>query len=133
MNIVILKSRTRISCPVAHEWLNPSFKMKRSTSITKSRESDRLRHLFAHCTESLNYQVLHKMAENFAYFGETLINQNVGCCGMAGTFGHETAHEMSKAIYAQSWQVKIADKPLNLPSDWLLLPLTSQTYDASGA
>ena len=33
---------------------------------------------------------------------------------MAGTFGHETAHiEMSKAIYAQSWQVKIADKPLN--------------------
>ena len=33
----------------------------------------------------------------------------VGCCGMAGAFGHEAVHyEESKGIYEQSWQPKIS-------------------------
>ena len=49
----------------------------------------------------------------FTHFGEKLVVENVGCCGMAGTFGHETQHlAMSKAIYEQSWHKKINNKPL---------------------
>ena len=32
-----------------------------------------------------------------------------GCCGMAGTYGHEAGHRAtSERIYALSWQEKVA-------------------------
>lgn len=34
----------------------------------------------------------------------------VGCCGMSGSFGHETKHiDMSKHIYNLSWKDKIQE------------------------
>ena len=113
----ILKAeRGNFHVQLAHEWLKSVIQNETLNVSKKAVESDRLPwHLFAHCTESTELpSATQDWQQIFAYFGETLINQNVGCCGMAGTFGHETAHiEMSKAIYAQSWQVKMADKPLN--------------------
>lgn len=47
----------------------------------------------------------------FSAFGENLQIQNVGCCGMAGVFGHEVQNQsMSRAIYDASWHEKLAGK-----------------------
>ena len=43
--------------------------------------------------------------EVFSVFDLTLKPIAVGCCGMAGTYGHEKNHlENSKKIYQLSWQ-----------------------------
>jgi Fe-S oxidoreductase len=67
-------------------------------------------HLFAHCSEKtalpsseLDWQAV------FSKFGLTLNVIPVGCCGMAGTYGHETEHlENSIGIYNLSWRSKIS-------------------------
>lgn len=100
---------------LAHEWLNGVIKNGELENCKKTAENDRLPwYLFAHCTESTALPASMKEWQGiFAHFGEQLTVENVGCCGMAGTFGHETAHlEMSKAIYQQSWQQKLQNKPL---------------------
>ncbi|MDO9960464.1 FAD-binding and (Fe-S)-binding domain-containing protein [Glaesserella parasuis] len=101
---------------LAHEWLLAQLKNGSLDHCKKSAETDRLPwHLFAHCTESTSLpNSLKEWQQIFAHFGETLTEENIGCCGMAGTFGHETKHlAMSKGIYAQSWQVKLQGKNLS--------------------
>jgi FAD/FMN-containing dehydrogenase/Fe-S oxidoreductase len=65
--------------------------------------------LFAHCTEATNASESVKSWQKvFALIGQRLEIENVGCCGMAGTYGHEVAqYETSKIIYSQSWEPKI--------------------------
>ncbi len=72
-------------------------------------------YLFPHCTEStMQVASSQQWQQLFALFNAKLEIEKVGCCGMAGTFGHETAHlAMSKAIYAQSWQEKLKGKDLS--------------------
>lgn len=67
--------------------------------------------LFAHCTEATNANAsLASWQAVFAMAGQTLLVESVGCCGMAGTFGHESRHvQTSKTIYTQSWQPKIEE------------------------
>ncbi len=62
--------------------------------------------LLGHCTEKTVIPTSEKQWQNiFAAFGLTLNPVAVGCCGMAGTFGHETKHlEDSKALFELSWQ-----------------------------
>ncbi|MGY6772233.1 D-2-hydroxyglutarate dehydrogenase YdiJ [Gallibacterium sp. ZY190522] len=69
-------------------------------------------YLFPHCTESsLSPNSSKQWQAIFAKFGEKLEIVQVGCCGMAGTYGHETVHEQtSKEIYQLSWAKKIQDK-----------------------
>lgn len=101
---------------LAHEWLLAQLKNGSLDHCKKSAETDRLPwHLFAHCTESTSLpNSLKEWQQIFAHFGETLTAENIGCCGMAGTFGHETKYlAMSKGIYAQSWQVKLQGKTLS--------------------
>ena len=101
---------------LAHEWLIEQIKSGILDNCKKSSKTDRLPwHLFAHCTETTELPASSKEWQQiFAHFGETLVSEKVGCCGMAGTFGHETAHvEMSKAIYQQSWQQKLKNAPLD--------------------
>lgn len=67
--------------------------------------------LLGHCTEKT---MLPDAAKDwtaiFQFFGLRLRTVAVGCCGMAGTFGHETDHfQESKGIYQLSWQAAIAD------------------------
>src|SRR5690606_2772910 len=41
----------------------------------------------------------------FAALGQNVSIVETGCCGMAGTYGHESANvATSKIIYSQSWQ-----------------------------
>lgn len=100
---------------LANEWLAKLLNTDHLAHYKKMPTSDRLPwHLFTHCTESSSLPNSHKQWQQiFAHFGEILTEEKTGCCGMAGTFGHETKHiAMSKAIYAQSWQQKLQNKDL---------------------
>lgn len=69
-------------------------------------------HLMTHCTEKTNSATAIKDWQAvYSILGLELKVENVGCCGMAGTYGHETKNkEMSKTIYDLSWKEKI-DNP----------------------
>lgn len=62
--------------------------------------------LLAHCTEKTSApQSLKQWQAIYAAFGQELEILSAGCCGMSGTFGHETAHyQDSKEIYDLSWR-----------------------------
>ena len=62
--------------------------------------------LMSHCTEKTNAAPSVKQWQTiFADLGLELSVVATGCCGMAGTFGHESANQTaSKEIYSQSWQ-----------------------------
>jgi FAD/FMN-containing dehydrogenase/Fe-S oxidoreductase len=68
--------------------------------------------LLAHCTEKTNAPNSIKDWQTvFNTLGHKLDIINVGCCGMAGTYGHETRNvETSKYIYSLSWQ-EVVNKP----------------------
>lgn len=61
--------------------------------------------LMPHCTESTNASgSLNHWKKIFEAFGQDLSIENVGCCGMSGTFGHEARNlETSKRLYQMSW------------------------------
>lgn len=63
-------------------------------------------YLFGHCTESTALPASSgQWAAIFKHFGARLESVSVGCCGMAGTYGHEAKnHQNSLGIYALSWQ-----------------------------
>ncbi|ASG69015.1 4Fe-4S ferredoxin [Francisella halioticida] len=65
--------------------------------------------LFNHCTEkSLSADTATHWQEIFTHFGIKTKIAKVGCCGMSGSFGHETKHiDDSKHIYNLSWKDKI--------------------------
>jgi len=68
--------------------------------------------LLAHCTEKTSAPASNKQWQKvFQHLGQSLTVEAVGCCGMAGTYGHESANiENSKALYAMSWKSVIEDK-----------------------
>lgn len=65
--------------------------------------------LMPHCTEKTNATA--SMAQwkiIFDTLGHSLDVMDLGCCGMAGTYGHETRNrETSSTIYNQSWRKAI--------------------------
>ncbi|MGO1535021.1 MAG: D-2-hydroxyglutarate dehydrogenase YdiJ [Halomonas sp.] len=65
--------------------------------------------LLSHCTEKTNAPGSPKAWQQvFAAFGLELELMASGCCGMSGTYGHETRNTAtSKTIYAQSWQPQV--------------------------
>jgi Fe-S oxidoreductase len=69
------------------------------------RESKAEYRLLPHCTErTLAPGSLRTWQDGFARCGLTLHILPSGCCGMAGTYGHETEHRAtSELIYSQSW------------------------------
>ncbi|GGI88997.1 D-2-hydroxyglutarate dehydrogenase YdiJ [Shewanella gelidii] len=60
----------------------------------------------SHCTESTAKPSTPKDWQTiFARLGAELNTVSLGCCGMAGTYGHETANiENSKALFDMSWK-----------------------------
>ncbi len=66
-------------------------------------------YLFAHCTEKTaepNYS--NDWETIFNHFGAKLTDVAIGCCGMAGTYGHGALKvDESKQIYNLSWQEEI--------------------------
>ncbi|KAA1180315.1 FAD-binding oxidoreductase [Rhizobium tropici] len=67
--------------------------------------------LLAHCTEKTNAPAaLKQWSVLFGRLGIKLDMPDTGCCGMAGTFGHEVRNRaISEKLYAMSWQDRIAE------------------------
>jgi FAD/FMN-containing dehydrogenase/Fe-S oxidoreductase len=89
------------------EWL--ATKELTNTQPSKSSDKSKTYHLLAHCTEKTNAAPAIKNWQHiFEQLGHKLEIINVGCCGMAGTYGHETANvATSKKIYSLSWSAVI--------------------------
>ena len=88
------------------EWLTPQL----ASLPPVTRETAPVYKLFAHCSEKTAVPTSHQdWQQIFAHFGAELQPMSVGCCGMAGTYGHERKHlDDSKGIYALSWQQPVA-------------------------
>ncbi|CAM3586259.1 putative FAD-linked oxidoreductase [Vibrio aerogenes CECT 7868] len=93
-----------------HEWLLPRLS---DTDFSEVVADESPWYLFAHCTEKTKLPNSEKeWCEIFEHFGARLKPVSVGCCGMAGTFGHEAdKYQMSEDIYALSWRGNLAQLP----------------------
>jgi Fe-S oxidoreductase len=69
--------------------------------------------LLPHCTERTNAPgAVRDWQALFAHLGLWLEVPAAGCCGMAGTYGHEARHRpTSEAIYGLSWARHVAEAP----------------------
>ncbi len=69
--------------------------------------------LLPHCTERTNAPgAVRDWQAVFAHLGLRLDVPAAGCCGMAGTYGHEARHRgTSEAIYGLSWARHVAQSP----------------------
>ncbi|WP_421439614.1 D-2-hydroxyglutarate dehydrogenase YdiJ [Agrobacterium tumefaciens] len=84
------------------EWL--------STSLSRDLPlADKQYRLLPHCTERATAQTsLQDWATVFSRLGLRLHIAASGCCGMAGTYGHETRNvKTSRAIFDMSWRRQI--------------------------
>ncbi|EEX49631.1 FAD linked oxidase, C-terminal domain protein [Pasteurella dagmatis ATCC 43325] len=113
---ILKEKRGEFQVLTSHEWLKTQLDTLKAT-LQNIEKTDRTFtpqqwHLFPHCTESTALPNSAKEWQQiFALFQQELSVENVGCCGMAGTFGHETKHfDMSAAIYGLSWAKKLAGK-----------------------
>ncbi|WP_419209577.1 FAD-binding and (Fe-S)-binding domain-containing protein [Photobacterium leiognathi subsp. mandapamensis] len=102
---VLKETRGKFEVLTAHEWLLPLLPELKQYNST----DDQPWYLFAHCTEKTKLPNAEKQwGEIFNHFGVTLQSIAVGCCGMAGTFGHEKDKlETSKGVYNLSWKPNI--------------------------
>ncbi|NBI13473.1 FAD-binding protein [[Haemophilus] felis] len=110
---ILKEKRGQFNVLTAHEWLH-SEQTKIQKQIETHSVKDAQWYLFPHCTESTALPNSAKEWQQiFTWFKQDLLVENVGCCGMAGIFGHETKHlEMSKEIYHLSWAGKLKGKNL---------------------
>jgi FAD/FMN-containing dehydrogenase/Fe-S oxidoreductase len=105
--------RGDFSVLLAHEWLLTVIDQQNTklaiASLTNKKPKATYK-LFAHCTEKTALAGSEgQWRDIFQVFGLTLENVSVGCCGMAGTYGHEQVNfENSKSLYSMSWQDKVA-------------------------
>ncbi|MEI6893945.1 MAG: FAD-binding and (Fe-S)-binding domain-containing protein [Colwellia sp.] len=99
---------------LAHEWLLNFIKQDtafKGIAAPTERSKGKAFKLFAHCTEKtalVNSE--NEWQAIFEHFGLSLEKVSVGCCGMAGTYGHEKVNlDNSKGLFALSWQPKLAE------------------------
>ncbi|MDK1186019.1 D-2-hydroxyglutarate dehydrogenase YdiJ [Cronobacter turicensis] len=85
---------------LVHEWLTTALAERPAAPV-----GGESWYLFGHCTEVTALPgTAGQWAAIFAKFGAKLEGVNVGCCGMAGTYGHEVKnHANSLGIYELSW------------------------------
>ena len=102
-----LGKNVRFKVKMIQEWLSE----KLPSLPTMRQLIDREFNLFNHCTEkSLSPIASDQWLKVFEHFGIKTKIAKVGCCGMSGSFGHESKHvETSKQIYGLSWKQKIKD------------------------
>lgn len=105
---ILGNKRGKFEVKLVNEWLMTVLATKPAAKLTAEKW-----YLLGHCTEmSLLADSAQQWIKIFAQFGRQLINVNVGCCGMAGTYGHEVKHlANSKGIYALSWGNRLQKLP----------------------
>ncbi len=104
---ILGQERGDFSVLLAHEWLSKISLSQSDLSENKKNRKDFV--LFSHCTEKTALPTSEReWQEIFSRLGLKLTSVPLGCCGMAGTFGHESSHiEESTGIYNLSWQSAI--------------------------
>jgi FAD/FMN-containing dehydrogenase/Fe-S oxidoreductase len=100
------KLRGKFNVQLFQEWLLPRLKGEKKALTEKQF------YLFGHCTEKTAEPASGSdWAKIFNHYGANFNNVAVGCCGMAGTFGHDVDKvEQSKAIYSLSWEAEVAKR-----------------------
>ncbi|MCQ9327944.1 FAD-binding and (Fe-S)-binding domain-containing protein [Pelistega suis] len=95
----------KVNVQLLQEWLLKWLANNPAPTVT----TDKVYQLAAHCTERTQVASTNKQWQDiFKAFGIKLETPNLGCCGMAGTYGHEQEHkELSRGIYEQSWQAVV--------------------------
>lgn len=104
-NQILGDKRGDFNVLLVHEWL---FAEKDNLTLPQLNSATDYQ-LFGHCTEKTalpnsetQWQAI------FESFGLKLGKIAVGCCGMAGTYGHEVSNlGNSKDLYRMSWQDKV--------------------------
>jgi Fe-S oxidoreductase len=96
-----LKLAQAQECPpvlLPQEWLLQALPQREGSAGTRYR-------LLAHCTEKTNVPAsVGQWEQVFARLGLQLAPMTSGCCGMSGTYGHESRNvATSKVIFEQSW------------------------------
>ncbi|WP_318373243.1 FAD-binding and (Fe-S)-binding domain-containing protein [Enterobacter sp.] len=102
--------RGEFNVQLVHEWLPAVLE-----NVEPRVVSGEAWYLFGHCTEVTALPgTPGQWASIFARFGAKLENISVGCCGMAGTYGHEVKnHASSLGIYELSWHQAMQRLPRN--------------------
>jgi len=105
---ILGESRGSFQVQLVHEWLDVWLAERPA-----QQQSGESWYLFGHCTESTALPNSGKQwGDIFARYGAKLENVSVGCCGMAGTYGHETKNlENSLGIYELSWHTSLQRLP----------------------
>jgi len=105
-NRALGEQRGNFTVQLFQEWLKPRLKG------TPKDPSNTSFYLLGHCTEkTAEPNSGNDWATIFKHFGCTLSEVAVGCCGMAGTYGHDAGKlAESKAIYSLSWEAEIAKR-----------------------
>lgn len=100
----VLESEQLPSVMLPQEWL--AAQLEDATP----QASDETWYFLPHCTEKTNEPGSVGLWQKvFARSGMTLEVLASGCCGMSGTYGHETRNvATSETIYRQSWQPLVA-------------------------
>lgn len=92
---------------LAHEWLHDNRDVL-ATLAAKNSAAENIGDVkvLAHCTEQTALPNTGKAWQDiFAAAGLNVESPAVGCCGMAGTFGHEIENQkLSRTIFDLSWQ-----------------------------
>ncbi len=105
---ILQDKRGDFSVLLAHEWLL-SFIKSDTTYKQIIHSTHKPFKLFSHCTEKtalVNSE--NEWQKIFEHFGLPLEKVSVGCCGMAGTYGHEKNNlDNSKGLFELSWQPKV--------------------------
>ena len=106
-------SRTIPKIQLLQEWLAQQTEHLEKQQLSLGHDTY---HLMAHCTEKTNAAPsINNWVSIFEKLDLQLKVEAVGCCGMAGTYGHEAQNlETSKAIYELSWQSKVQNDDLQL-------------------
>ncbi|WP_339722397.1 FAD-binding and (Fe-S)-binding domain-containing protein [uncultured Paraglaciecola sp.] len=101
---VLGDTRGEFKVELVHEWLM-ALELPKITEGTTPNYA-----LFGHCSEKTALPTSEKQWQQiFQKMGLNLSAVSVGCCGMAGTFGHEASHlEESTGIYQLSWQQAVS-------------------------
>lgn len=101
-------TRGSFQVQLVHEWLQGVLADKPVQQM-----SGESWYLFGHCTETTALPAsTQQWASIFSRFGAKLENVSVGCCGMAGTYGHEAKNlANSLGIYELSWHTSLQRLP----------------------
>ncbi|TLU66291.1 FAD-binding oxidoreductase [Thalassotalea litorea] len=110
---VLGDKRGNFNVLLSHEWL---FAQLDSLDDMQPVTTTGVFKLFAHCTEKTALAMSEGQWQKiFEHFGLTLEAVSVGCCGMAGTYGHETQNqENSRGLFELSWQTPLKQSPTDL-------------------